>query len=309
MGTDLQSVPHSGRFTRPSTSSVRKPTRRLSMPNAVATPKGILLAGGSGTRLYPITLAMSKQLLPVYDKPMVYYPLSVLMLAGIRDMLLISTPHDLPRFRTVAGRRRPARASRFSYAVQPKPKGLAQAFIIGREFVGGDAWSLWSWATIFSTARAWPRGCSERRAYARARRSSPIRSRTRAVRRGRVRRTGRAISIEEKPAQPKSQLRGAGAVLLRQPGGGHRRPTEALRPRRTGNHGRQPRVPAAWPVAGGTAGPRVCVAGYGHAGIAAAGRDLRRSHRATPGPENRLPGRNRLPQGLHHTHNWRPWAV
>lgn len=178
--------------------------------NATGIKKGIVLAGGAGSRLYPLTLVASKQLQPVYDKPMIYYPLSTLMRAGVQDILIISTPQDTPRFKDLLGD-----GSRFgirlSYAVQPEPKGIAQAFLVGKEFIGGDAVSLILGDNIFygkmGLTKIFSEFCGGAKVF-----GYPVHD---PERYGVVEfdKEGKAIGIEEKPAKPKSHYAVPGLYL------------------------------------------------------------------------------------------------
>ena len=253
--------------------------------------KGIILAGGAGTRLYPLTMVTSKQLLPVYDKPMIYYPLSTLMLAGIQDILIISTPTDTPRFEALLGD-----GSQYGihlqYKVQPSPDGLAQAFILGEEFIGDDCCAMILGDNIFygngfskllksAVANAENKGrCTVFGYYV----QDPERF-------GIVEfdKDGKVLSVEEKPQHPKSNYAITGLYFYNK-----EVVRMALCPRRAGDHFSERYVPEEGRAGCAAAGPRLCMAGHWHDGKPCGGCRLCAHDREASGHQDQRTGGDRF---------------
>ena len=257
--------------------------------------RGIILAGGAGTRLHPLTLAVSKQLLPVYDKPMIYYPLSVLMLAGVREVLIITTPEDQAGFKRLFGDGSQI-GIKIDYTVQPSPDGLAQAYILGEEFVGGEASALVLGDNIFHGSHF-----SQILADADARTEGatvfgyPVAD---PQRYGVVAfdAAGKAISLEEKPAQPRSNMAVTGLYFY---DGRASALARSLKPsRRAGDHRPQPALSRRGVPERRSARPRFRLARHRHPRQSGAGGRVRPRHRTAPGPTDRLHRGDRVPAGL-----------
>ena len=261
--------------------------------------KGIVLAGGAGTRLYPLTMVTSKQLLPVYDKPMIYYPLSTLMLAGIRDILIISTPTDLPNFERLLGD-----GSQFgihlSYKVQPSPDGLAQAFLLGEEFIGDDCCAMVLGDNIFYGSGFRAR-LKQAAADAQQGRASIFGYYVNDPERfGIVEfdENGKVISVEEKPQHPKSNYCITGLYFYDNRVVEHGQAGEAQRPGRAGDHGPEPFLSGGRHPERAAAEPGLCLAGYRHHGLSGGCGGLCAHHRDPAGLPDRGTGGDRVYRGL-----------